>query len=1669
MPWDGVGGVIATNAVLSSANAWLEDSAVTAGGDVLVDAQHYAEIDATATSRIEAWDAKSLVVAFNSIGWIPVNIFFSAADMLTSASDYFYDHTSNDHPATLETGDHVRVDSGPHAGDVFEYKGATQTGFVDLSPELQDYDDGALWVNATVTVSAVFDYTSTDTPATLEAGKRVKIPGGTNGLIYKYVGPTVTGPVNLTPGSGQDYTDTDLWVNSTPVFAGQRPSHAQALVVDTPIEAGGNVTVTATSGAQLNAMVGNDNVVEAALDLLFPGAQTTTKTKDAKTGKEKTKVDGYGANGAAGGIVLAQNKVSTFARAAIIFTGPTQGEVTAAGGDVTVLAQDTAGIDAHSSVVQDVVTTNDLSGIVPIIESIIPGDYDFTTASGDVDLHVGARVRLGATYAGGGDGGEVYVYLGAILPTYVVANGVPNVQNVTPGQTVRLPANWLGLGAPGAAYTFVGTAAQGTSVDLSTANYFDTALWELVTSTVDLGSEDYTSASWLKLVGGAANLENLYPGIGNFTNSDARSIGVLIVLNDLRSDVTALISNAVVSAANVSVIAREDAMLLADAQINVSASGGSFYGTGSVLAANGQLVTNVVLAGAGAWLVGSEVTATGSTFDHVSTDTPTELETGDRVEHDGHVFEYLGSTLAGGVDLSAQDYTDETLWQAVPDGVTVEATTTAGIDATVLSATSTGADGFGVTLAFNSIGWKAQNFLFNAVDALLGDPLISGAFGGERPVATIASVLGSTVLTDDDLTVHAENAAQLERDRLERRQLGRLGDVRRDRQERRRHPRQQQGLEPRQGDDRRLQRRGRRRRHGRRLRRRRHLGERQARLVVDHDEQRRRSVLQGQINNFLPADYLSSEGVKTLLFGDHVRLANDFGTPVATTEDLGAQEVQLNTGDAVALHDGYGAARLTTASGIRLLRLGDNVLVEEGYTGGGDWDVVYRYVGPNARLDLGDQDFRDATKWKPLGGSPGSVYRYLGTLETIDINSADFSDAGLWLELGGTPGSVYEWMGPTTSVDLGSPAHAYSDLGWWKPVPITQLIPQGFNFTQSASVGIGGLVVLNDVRSDVEASISSSDVTGATIAVVALEQALIRALADSTVSSSGGSSWNGQGSSLAVNAVITTNRILSGARAFIVDSTIETTEDDLLVDAQNVSQVDATTLAATSSGNQSVGILLAFNTIGWNPTNLLFAAIDALIGDPLISTAFNGENPAETLAYVKNTSLTIAGSLSVSALNAAQINALVSNTATSAPAAIFGAGGMSASFILASNKVSSVAKAYVEDGVGTVVVRQRPLGLGHERRLDRRRYEDVRGGVADERRRRRDPQHLRRPDRRRVPVHEQLRRPERSLRRQGARGRRRRRGRRREALPVDGLGGARRRPRPRRRGLHATSSSGRSSRRRTSSPTPCRYAVLGEIGTRLGRQATGSSTSYFGLDRLQRRAQHRRGLPRRCRRRGGIGLGDRGRRGMDLASDESMVVPWDGFGALIVTNVVLAGTRCLDRRQRDHDDRRGRRRRCAEPRARSTRPRRRRSRPGRRSAPWSCSTRSAGSRRTCSSTPSTRCSATRSSPRLSTASSPRTRRRPSATRRCRRRAGLRFGDLGRAAERSRRQRERRRGRRRPALHEGRTEGRREVHRQVEEARRLRGERLGRAAASSPRTRSPASPRRRSSSLQPEAR
>ena len=74
------------------------------------------------------------------------------------------------------------------------------------------------------------------------------------------------------------------------------------------------------------------------------------------------------------------------------------------------------------------------------------------------------------------------------------------------------------------------------------------------------------------------------------------------------------------------------------------------------------------------------------------------------------------------------------------------------------------------------------------------------------------------------------------------------------------------------------------------------------------------------------------------------------------------------------------------------------------------------------------------------------------------------------------------------------------------------------------------------------------------------------------------------------------------------------------VDAENTSQMDAKTLSATSSGETAVGVVLAFNTIGWQAQNVLFNTLDALVG-----SSIGTEQPAQAKAYIQDTPLTSGG------------------------------------------------------------------------------------------------------------------------------------------------------------------------------------------------------------------------------------------------------------------------------------------------------------------------------------------------------------------------------------------------------------------------------------------------------------
>src|SRR5258708_7953590 len=154
-------------------------------------------------------------------------------------------------------------------------------------------------------------------------------------------------------------------------------------------------------------------------------------------------------------------------------------------------------------------------------------------------------------------------------------------------------------------------------------------------------------------------------------------------------------------------------------------------------------------------------------------------------------------------------------------------------------------------------------------------------------------------------------------------------------------------------------------------------------------------------------------------------------------------------------------------------------------------------------------------------------------------------------------------MGPTKSLDLGS--QDYTNLDFWKEVLATKIIPVGYNVSSSDATAVGGMVVLNDVRSEVDAHVTDTPITAASLSVTADETAVIRATTDSSVTASGGSAF-GKGDVVAVNGTIATNLVLSSATAF-VDGGELTFSGDVQVIATNLSQIDATSQSSTTSGD----------------------------------------------------------------------------------------------------------------------------------------------------------------------------------------------------------------------------------------------------------------------------------------------------------------------------------------------------------------------------------------------------------------------------------------------------------------------------------------------------------------------
>jgi hypothetical protein len=336
-----------------------------------------------------------------------------------------------------------------------------------------------------------------------------------------------------------------------------------------------------------------------------------------------------------------------------------------------------------------------------------------------------ARNFIGRTAGGQDQALEVQAFTTA---TSISAAGALTM-NALAKQTIH-----AGVGAGSAAIAGGGTVGVGVSgAGASTEN----KVRSQVRASIDGDGATGISASGIALKAddsstitadvGAASLAVSFSG----TAAVSVTIGVALARNDIANDVQAYIRNAdtgvTATGGDISVKATETASITATSVaasvgVGVSLVGVAFSGAG---AEGTNLINNDVAAYIENSLVSTSPTVA---YTYTASQTPNELKRGDKVKvgvgTGSLVFEYLGSdrldpnNTQPSVDLSAENYSDATLWQRLSPAhdIIVDAHSGATLD-TVIGAVSVavgvglvGAAGsIGVSLASNLIGYDSAD------------------------------------------------------------------------------------------------------------------------------------------------------------------------------------------------------------------------------------------------------------------------------------------------------------------------------------------------------------------------------------------------------------------------------------------------------------------------------------------------------------------------------------------------------------------------------------------------------------------------------------------------------------------------------------------------------------------------------------------------------------------------------------------------------------------------------------------------------------------------------------------------------------------------------------------------------------------------------------------------
>jgi hypothetical protein len=586
------------------------------------------------------------------------------------------------------------------------------------------------------------------------------------------------------------------------------------------------------------------------------------------------------------------------------------------------------------------------------------------------------------------------------------------------------------------------------------------------------------TSKWVRINGNADAVGQLFPSMGNLSASNSRAIGAMVVMNDVKAGATALVDHVGIQAGDdVTVSAVSKAALISRLDATVQSSGGSAWGSGTSLAVNGQIATNLVRNAASASILDSTVKRAGD--------------------------------------------------------IAVTADQGAVLDARVISNTEAGQNGVGVTLAFNSIGWNASNVLYQTLDVLIGDPILSSLTAIPGAGAT-AQILRSQVLDLADIT----GAAKVE------------------------------------------------------------------------------AISSSRINATV-SNAISS--VATAMVG---ATSSSTGVVLVSNKTAGGTTALIDTSTVEA-----GGDVTVKASDIQEIHSNSSISSNSSSATDGGASALQSSINSGKPTD-----------WASTIGAPAQpvALRFGDKVRVTD-------EAGLVL--------IYDYMGATdpTGTNLTDlSAEDYENTDYWRLEPGNALLNTGLNITESDSNSIGIILVLNDLRSTVLAKILNATVgtTNGSVVVDSDLASVVDATVDASVTSAGGSAIAGGGDNAAWGGAVATNMMLGGASSIISGSTVTAAGVDtghVSVTSSNSAELTATTAYNAETGGGG-GATLAFNSVGWNPSNLLFNAIDTFIGQ----SALANTNPVDASAQITNSDVTATGDILVDAENVATITADTSNATSAA-------------------------------------------------------------------------------------------------------------------------------------------------------------------------------------------------------------------------------------------------------------------------------------------------------------------------------------------------------------------------------------------------------------------------------------